>query len=109
MIYELRIYRAMPGRMPALLSRFREDTLRIFERHGIRSIAYWTNAIGGRNDELWYILAFDDLAHRDRAWAEFRADVEWQQVAASTQAEGPLVEHIENRIITLTDFSPALG
>jgi hypothetical protein len=105
-IYELRIYTVHPGRMPALQSRFRDHTCSLFEKHGITNVGYWVNAIGGRSDELWYIVGYDDLAARQVAWAAFRADAEWQRVAADSEADGPIVHHIENRILAPTDFSP---
>ncbi|GMU39697.1 MAG: hypothetical protein AMXMBFR23_05630 [Chloroflexota bacterium] len=106
MIYELRIYTANTGKMPALHARFRDHTLRLFERHGIRSVGYWTNSVGGRTDELWYMLEFDDVAHRQAAWAAFQADTEWHRVRAESEADGPLVHHIENRLMSPTDYSP---
>jgi hypothetical protein len=106
MIHELRIYTAHTGKMPALLARFRDHTCRLFEKHGIVNVGYWLNAIGGRNDELWYILGFEDLGHRERAWAAFVADPDWQQARADSEKDGPLVHHLENRILTPTNFSP---
>ena len=73
MIHELRIYTAHPGKMVALLSRFRDHTCSLFEKHGITNVGYWLNSIGGRNDELWYIVGFESLAHREQAWAAFQA------------------------------------
>ena len=72
MIYELRSYFAHPGKMGALQKRFRDHTCKLFEKHGITNVGYWTNSIGGRNDELIYILGFQDLAQRDAAWAASR-------------------------------------
>jgi hypothetical protein len=89
------------------MARFRNHTVKLFEKHGITNVGYWTNTIGGRSDELWYILGFEDLAQRDKAWREFAADPEWQAARAESEKDGPLVHHIENRIMTLTDFSPA--
>lgn len=106
MIHELRIYTAHPGKLPALQARFRDHTLGIFERCGIKNVAYWTNSIGGRSDELWYVLAFDDLAQRDEAWKTFMNDPEWREVRAASEEDGPLVHHIENRILAPTDYSP---
>ncbi len=107
MIYELRIYTANTGRMGALQARFRDHTTRLFEKHGIKNVGYWTNAIGGRNDELWYMLGFQDLAHRQAAWAAFQTDPEWQKIRADSEKDGgPLVHHTENRIMNPTDFSP---
>jgi hypothetical protein len=106
MIHELRIYTAHTGKLGALTARFRDHTCKLFEKHGITNIGYWTNAIGGRSDELWYIIGFEDMARRDESWAAFASDPEWQKVRAESEVEGPLVHHIENRILRPTDFSP---
>lgn len=106
MIYELRIYTAMPGKLPALSRRFKDHTVALFEKHGITNVGYWTNTIGGRNDELWYMLAFDDLAARDKAWAAFAADPDWQAARADSEKDGPLLAFLENRIMAPTSYSP---
>ncbi|MBM4409935.1 MAG: NIPSNAP family protein [Chloroflexi bacterium] len=106
MIYELRIYTANPGKMGALQARFRDHTVRLFEKHGIKNVGYWTNSIGGRSDELWYMLGFESLAQRQAAWAAFQADPDWQKARADSEKDGALVHHIENRIMNPTDFSP---
>ncbi len=106
MIYELRIYTVHPGRMGDLLARFRDHTCRLFEKHGITNVGYWKNHLGGRNDELWYILGYEDLAHRDRAWAAFASDPEWLEAMAASEADGPLLHHFENRMLKAVDFSP---
>jgi hypothetical protein len=106
MIYELRIYTAHPGKLGALQARFRDHTTRLFEKNGIKNVGYWTNTIGGRTDELWYMVAFDNLAAREANWAKFGADPEWQAARAASEVDGPLVHHVENRIMTPTDFSP---
>ena len=106
MIYELRIYTVLPGRMTALKTRFRDHTRRVFEKHGITSIGYWTNVIGGRSDQLTYLVAYPDLAAREVAWANFAADPEWHEIAAASEADGLIVHRIENRILAPTDFSP---
>ena len=62
MIYELRSYFANPGKMGALQRRFRDHTVTLFEKHGIHNVGYWTNSIGGRTDELVYIVSFTDMA-----------------------------------------------
>ena len=106
MLYELRIYTACQGRMPDLLARFRDHTMRIFERHGMKNVGYWLNTVGGRNDELWYLLAYDSMATREAAWAGFVADEEWRKVRADSERNGPLVQYAENRFMSPTDFSP---
>jgi hypothetical protein len=105
-IYELRIYTAMPGRMGDLLARFREHTCRLFEKHGITNVGYWLNDAGGRNDELWYVLAYPDAGARGRSWAAFAADPEWLEAYAASEADGPLMHHFENRLLRPVDFSP---
>jgi NIPSNAP len=108
MIHELRIYTALPGRMPALLTRFREHTCALFDKHGIRHLVYWTNLIGGASDELWYLVEFDSLAHRESAWAAFHSDPAWIRARDRSVTDGPIVARFESRIMQPTDFS-ALG
>jgi hypothetical protein len=104
-IYEIRIYDAMPGKLPALNDRFANITLGYFEKYGIKSVGYWTDVIG-ISGRLTYMLAFDDLAHRDRAWAAFGADQERIARFAETEKDGPLVARVENRIMRPTAYSP---
>ncbi len=106
MIYELRIYTANAGKMGALQARFRDHTVRLFEKHGIKNVGYWTNSVGGRSDELWYMIGFESHAHREAAWAAFGADPDWQKARADSEKDGPLVHHIENRIMNPTNFWP---
>lgn len=105
MIYEIRTYEAMPGKLPALNQRFANVTLKLFEKHGLKSIGYWTEDVGTSNT-LVYILAFEDLGQRERAWSAFRADPERAKAFAATESEGPLVARITNRILRPTDYSP---
>ena len=106
MIHELRTYEALPGRLPALQARFRDHTVRLFQRHGINIVGFWTYAHGGYSNELVYMLSFEDMASRDAAWAAFGADPEWQKVVQETQADGPLVSRIRSDLLRPTDYSP---
>jgi hypothetical protein len=106
MIYEYRVYEAAPGKMAALHARFRDHTVKIFERHGIKNIGYWTASVGDYSDRLIYIVAFEDAAQRDKAWASFRDDPEWQKVRADSEADGPLTTRISNSLLAPTDYSP---
>ncbi len=105
MIYEYRAYYVMPGRMPDIQKRFAEITLNLFKKHGIRVVGFWETVVGESN-ELVYICAYDDLAHRQRAWSAFMADPEWQAARKVTEANGPLVERVVNKIWKPTNFSP---
>jgi hypothetical protein len=105
MIYEYRAYYVMPGRMPDLQRRFADVTMKMFKKHGISVVGFWETVIGESN-ELVYICAYDDLAHRERAWKTFMADPEWLAARKTTEANGPLVERIVNKIWRPTQFSP---
>ena len=106
MIYEYRVYEAMPGRLPDLEARFRNHTVKLFEKHGIKNIGYWKSSVGGYSDRLIYIVAFENVETRERAWADFRSDPEWQKVVAESEARGPIVARSTNTLLTPTDYSP---
>src|SRR6266853_175774 len=104
MIYELRIYRCVPGRMPSLLSRFENETLRMWEKHGIRQAGFWTTLIGKSSQEITYMLAWDSMAEREKRWGAFLADPEWVAVVAKTEKDGQLVETMSSvRMCVSTD------
>ncbi len=106
MIYEYRVYEAMPGKFEELNRRFRDHTLGLFEKHGMKNVGYWTGSVGEYSDRLIYIIAFEDMQHRERAWMAFRKDPEWMSVRASSESQGPLVSRVYNSILNPTDYSP---
>jgi hypothetical protein len=105
MIYELRIYRCLPGRLPVLLSRFENETLRIWKKHGLRQVGFWTTLIGKSSQEITYMLAWDSMAEREKRWDGFLADPEWAAVVAKTEKDGPLVENISSQLLAPAAFS----
>jgi hypothetical protein len=105
MIYELRIYRTLPGRMSNLLARFQNHTLRIWEKHGIRQAGFWTTLIGESNNDLTYLLAWDSLAEREAKWSAFIADPEWNAARADSEKDGQIVADISSQFLTPTAFS----
>lgn len=105
MIHELRIYHCVPGRLPALLNRFETATLKLWEKHGIRQAGFWTVAIGESNQVLYYLLAWDSLAERERKWAAFATDPDWIATRARTEADGQIVARVHNEILVPTAFS----
>ncbi len=105
MIHELRVYRCVPGRLPALLDRFDKITLKIWERHGIRQAGFWTVGIGESNQTLYYLLAWESLAERERKWDAFAADPEWLEKRAETEKDGAIVASVSNEILLPTSFS----
>ena len=106
MLYELRTYTVFPGKMTPLQARFRDPVCGLFEQHGVKNVGYWTNSIGGLDDQLVYMVSFESLAQREDAWASFAAEPEWHRARAESEADGRLVQYRENRILTPTDFSP---
>ncbi|WP_158747512.1 NIPSNAP family protein [Acidisphaera sp. L21] len=105
MIYELRIYHCLPGRLPALLKRFESTTLGIWERHGIRQAGFWTTLIGSSNMTLTYMLAWESLAEREQKWTAFQADPEWNTKRAESEKDGPIVANIVSELMVPTAFS----
>jgi hypothetical protein len=106
MIYELRLYTPMPGKLPALLRRFADHTVKIWERLGIRPVGFWTTLIGQSNQQLTYMLAWESMAERERLWSAFVADAEWIAVVAESERDGPIVQNIANELLRPTGFSP---
>ena len=106
-VYELRMYTVYPGRLNAVLDRFRFHTLTFFERHGMRNIAYWTviDPIGNQ-PSLVYILAHASRAAASVSWKAFEADPDWQKVRDASEANGQLVSNIQSIFMKPTDFSP---
>jgi NIPSNAP len=105
MLYESRIYTAVPGKLPAVNDRFAKHTMDFFKKHGIGMLGFWTDEIGTSN-RLIYILVFDSMADREKKWTAFQADPGWHQVRAETEASGPIVDHVVNAFMRLTPYSP---
>src|SRR3954454_3535853 len=102
MIYETRVYRCLPGRLPALLKRFETVTLKLWEKHGIRQAGFWTTLVGESNNDLTYMLAWESLAERDRIWNGFANAAEWHAQRAESEKDGPLVQTISNQLLAPT-------
>ncbi|MEA2817790.1 MAG: hypothetical protein QOI93_5632 [Rhodospirillaceae bacterium] len=105
MIHELRVFHCVPGRLPALLKRFETDTLRLFEKHGIEQLGFWTVAIGESNNDLFLILQWESLADRERKFGAFLNDPEWIEARRKSEQDGPLEATITNTILVPTAFS----
>jgi hypothetical protein len=105
MLYELRVYKCVPGRLPDLLKRFDTITLKLWEKHGIKQAGFWTTVIGESNQALYYMLRWESLAQREQKWDAFATDPEWLSARAQTEASGPIVAEVKNFILTPTSFS----
>ena len=102
-VYELRTYRAMPGKLEAMIDRFRSHTVELFDRHGMKSVGYFVQQ--DRDDTLLYILEHPSREEAEKNWAAFMADPEWKAVKAASETEGKLVASIESCYMNPTDFS----
>jgi hypothetical protein len=106
MIYESRIYQCVPGRLPVLLKRFEDHTLKIWEKHGIRQAGFWTVLIGdGSSNDLHYLLAWESMAEREKVWSTFLADPAWIKVREETERDGPIIANIKSSFLKPTAFS----
>ncbi|WP_316160055.1 NIPSNAP family protein [Bradyrhizobium sp. SZCCHNRI20481] len=105
MIYESRIYRCIPGRLPALLKRFETTTLKLWEKHGIRPVGFFTTLIGESNQDLTYFLAWESLAEREIKWTKFMTDPDWIAARAKSEEDGQIVANITSQFLVPTAFS----
>jgi len=105
MIYELRIYSCIPGRLPALLKRFETQTLEIWKKHGIRQAGFWTVLIGEGNNDLHYLLAWESLAEREKKWSAFQADPAWHAARNESERDGLIIASIKSMMLQPTAFS----
>jgi NIPSNAP len=106
-VFEMRTYYAAPGKLDALHSRFRDHTTRLFEKHGMTNVGYWT-PIENAESKLIFVLAYRDRAAREASWKGFMADPDWQAAQKASEAGGPLVAKVEQLFMNATDFSPAV-
>lgn len=105
MIYELRIYSCLPGRLPALLRRFETATLELWDKHGIRQAGFWTTTVGPDSNALTYLIAWDSMGERETRWTAFATDPQWLAAKAESEKDGPIVANIVNSFLTPTRFS----
>ena len=106
-LYELRIYTAAPGKTDALHARFRDHTLRFFEKHGIRSVGYWSGADEAQRDKLYYLVAYPGRqAREERLVNGIAKDPEFLRAVAESEREGKLMTGAESILLTPTDYSP---
>lgn len=109
-VYELRIYHVVPGKIENLVARFRDHTMKLFADHGIKSVAYWTALDEPvKSSTFFYILEHPSRELAAANWKAFQDDPEWKSVKAKSEENGKLVEKIDSTFLTPTDFSPRLG
>ncbi len=105
-VYELRTYYTHPGKLDDLHTRFRDHTLRIFEKHGMTNVGYWVpQDEPARSNTLIYVLAHESRAAAKKSWEAFLADPEWRKVKAASEADGPIVTKVDSVYMDPTDYS----
>lgn len=106
-VFELRTYTTEEGKLDALQARFRDHTTKLFEKHGMTNIGYWTpqDAPLARNT-LIYVLAHPSREAAKKSWDEFRNDAEWKRVREASEANGKIVSKVESVFMDATDYSP---
>jgi len=103
-LYELRTYHAEPGKLDALLTRFRDHTCKLFEKHGMTNVGYWV-PVDNKDNLLIYLLAYPNQPERDASWKAFSEDEEWKKAAAASEVNGKLVGKIDSVFLMPTAFS----
>ena len=105
MIYELRVYRCLPGRLPALIKRFEDKTLQLWDKHGIEQAGFWTTVIGESTTDLTYMLRWQSMADRETRWGAFITDPAWIAARDASEADGPILANVTSQFLAPTKFS----
>ena len=107
-VFELRIYKTNPGKLDALHARFRDHTCKLFQKHGIELVGFWTPTEGDEaKDTLVYIVAFPSVEAQKQAWKAFGDDPDWKKAKADSEKDGVLVKTLTSQNLAPTDYSPA--
>ena len=104
--YEMRVYYSPPGKLDELHARFRDHTVKLFEKHGMTNIGYWV-PVDNKENKLVYILSYPSREARNASWKAFMADPDWQAAWKASEKNGTLVAKIEEIFMETTDYSPA--
>ena len=106
-VFEMRIYHAAPGKMKALHARFRDHTNKLFEKHGMTLIGFWSPTDPAEAEKkMVYILAYPSREAADKAWKAFREDPAWVKAKSDSEKDGVLVQKVESVWLAATDYSP---
>ena len=105
-VFEMRTYTTVDGRLDALLTRFRDHTTKLFEKHGMTNIGYWVpqDAPLSKNT-LVYVLAYPSREAAKKSWDAFRTDPVWQKAQKESEVSGKIVDHVVSVFMDPADFS----
>jgi hypothetical protein len=106
-VFEIRTYHTFPGRLEALHKRFREHTMKVFEKHGMTNVGYWVPQDSPAHEStLIYVISHSSREAAKANWAAFNADPEWKKISDASQVDGKIVERVESVFVDATDYSP---
>lgn len=106
LVFEMRTYYCLPNRLPSLLTRFRNHTTKLFERHGMINVVYWTTIEkNGQQAKLVYILAHKSENAAKASFDAFVKDPEWIRVSTASEKDGKIIEKIESVFMVPLAFS----
>jgi len=106
--YEMRTYYSPPGKLDELHARFRNHTLKLFEKHGIQNVGYWV-PVENPDQKLIYILSYPSREAREKSWQAFVADPAWQAASKESEKNGKLVAKAESLFMSAVDYSPPVA
>ena len=106
-VFEIRTYTAAPGKLDALNARFRDHTIKVFDKYGMKGVGYWVPQEAPLKDNtLIYVLAHESREAAAKSWAAFRTDPDWVKAKADSEKGGPLTTKVESVFLDPTDYSP---
>ena len=107
-VYELRTYTTHPGKLDALHARFKNHTIKLFEKHGMTNLMYWVPQDDPRkSNTLIYVVKHKSRQAAEASWKAFREDPAWIKVKGESEAPGPIVQKVESVFMDLAPYSPA--
>ncbi|HTG44543.1 MAG TPA: NIPSNAP family protein [Verrucomicrobiae bacterium] len=107
-VYEMRTYYAPEGKLENLHARFRDHTMKLFEKHGIKNVGYFVPEGENPDHKLVYFLEFPSRDAAKQSWKDFSADADWQKAWKESEKDGKLVSKVESVYLQPTDYSPRL-
>jgi hypothetical protein len=104
--FEMRTYYSNPGKMPALHARFKDHTVKLFEKHGMTNVGYWSPTTGENfENTMVYILAYPSKEAREKSWKAFVEDPDWKKAKADSEKDGVLVSKVVSVFMSPTEYS----
>lgn len=110
-VFELRTYVTNEGKLPDLLTRFRDHTCALFAKHGMVNVGYWVpmDEAAGSANTLVYLLAHESRDAAKVSWKGFGADPDWQKARQASEEKGKILAKAPEAVfLRMSDFSPAL-